>query len=292
MKTYQECISCFRKQALESLRRSNATNEQYESAMKEVDKELDKIDTLVSPPETAQKIYHIIRNITGVIDPYAADKDRFNRFAMKLLPRLGHSIDGANDMFAAKVKFVIAANIIDFGKHNHLTEDDVVKCFDAAMEQPVDYEAIDRLRKAVGEAKNILYLCDNTGEIVFDRLLMEAMPLQKITCAVRGGPIINDATMEDAEFTGITSVVKTIHNGFDAPGTVLDKCSEEFRSAYNAADVVISKGQGNYETLSDIEDKRIFFLLQVKCPEVSKGIGLPVGTFVVMDNNAGTGFTS
>ena len=139
---------------------------------------------------------------------------------------------------------------------------------------------LEEFSQAVFRADNILYLADNAGEIVFDRLLIELLPLEKITVAVRGFPTINDATMHDAETAGITKLVRVIDNGSDVPGTILDKCSEAFRYSFDRADLVISKGQGNYETLSEV-DKDIFFLLKVKCPIIAKKISCPVGSLVL-----------
>ena len=136
------------------------------------------------------------------------------------------------------------------------------------------------LKSSIDRASRILYLADNTGEIVFDRLLLEQMPRDRITFAVKGGPVLNDATREDAEFTGITDLVRVIDNGTDIPGTVLSACSAEFREEFARADLVISKGQGNYETL-DEEDKHIFFLLKVKCRVVSDDLHCDVGSAVV-----------
>jgi hypothetical protein len=139
---------------------------------------------------------------------------------------------------------------------------------------------IDMLRESIDSAKNILYLGDNCGEIVFDRLLIEQLPLDKVTFVVRGGPIINDATMGDARETGMTELVNVIDNGSNIPGTVLEKCSKEFRECFVDADLIIAKGQGNYETLSSCE-KNIFFLLQAKCPVISGHIGCEQGSFIV-----------
>jgi uncharacterized protein with ATP-grasp and redox domains len=144
----------------------------------------------------------------------------------------------------------------------------------------------------VQQARRILFLADNAGEIVFDRLLLEQLPRQKVTLAVRGRPIINDALREDAVAAGLMDLVKTIDNGCDAPGTILDECLPLFREHFAAADLIIAKGQGNYETLDEFADKRIFFLLMVKCLRVSIALGQPEGTFVVycnQDTRPGTG---
>jgi uncharacterized protein with ATP-grasp and redox domains len=146
---------------------------------------------------------------------------------------------------------------------------------------PVDPDAAAALRRAVAGADRILYLCDNAGEIVFDRLLIEVLPSEKITAVVRGTPVINDATLEDARATGLTEVVRVMDNGSDAPGTLLETCSPAFRDCFAAADLIIAKGQGNFETLSETRGKRIFFLLKVKCPLIARDIGEPTGRLVV-----------
>ncbi|HMB00704.1 MAG TPA: ARMT1-like domain-containing protein, partial [Spirochaetota bacterium] len=137
-------------------------------------------------------------------------------------------------------------------------------------------------RRAVEEADKILYLMDNAGEIVFDKLLLEQLPLTKITAAVRGAPVINDAVMSDAEEVGICDMVNVIDNGSDAPGTVLEECSSAFTEYFNNADLIIAKGQGNYESLSDT-DVNIIFLFQVKCNLVAEQTGLPTGTHVMLN---------
>ena len=125
----------------------------------------------------------------------------------------------------------------------------------------------------------ILYLTDNAGEIVFDRLLIEQLPAGKVVVAVRGAPVLNDAVRADAETADLPDVAPVVDNGSDAPGTILDDCSAEFRGRYAAADLVIAKGQGNYETLAE-EDKNLYFLFTVKCPLVAGRVGEPVGRLV------------
>ena len=134
--------------------------------------------------------------------------------------------------------------------------------------------------EAVAAAADVLYLADNAGEIVFDRLLIEQIGPGRTTVVVRGAPTINDATMADAEMTGLTGAVEVIDNGSDAPGTILEDCSPEFRDRFERADLVLSKGQGNYETLSGVAGN-IFFLLQAKCPLIARHLDCPVGAMVV-----------
>lgn len=282
MKTYHDCLPCFVNQALGSLRRSGATPEQINLVMRLVLRDLFEVDYSLSPPITARCIYRRVCETTGVEDPLSDEKKWFNLFAQNIL----HEMTNKSRSYSLeeKIKLAIAANIIDFGKNAELTENEVRLCFEKALGRQVDRTAVLRFENAVFSAQKILFLCDNAGEIVFDRFLLESMPREKIVCAVRGKPVINDATMEDARATGLADCVKVISNGSDVPGTFLRECSSEFTKAFEKADVVIAKGQGNFETLSDVKHKRIFFVLQVKCPVIARDIGCPVGTFLIKES--------
>jgi len=192
---------------------------------------------------------------------------------------IGHS---AEPMGTA-VRLAIAGNIIDFGVNSDLEESQVSKTVAESLESELDEVALKEFEKAVSRAKNILYIGDNAGEIIFDRLLIEQMPTQKIAFVVRGSPVLNDVTMEDAVITGMTDVVEVIDNGSDAPGTILDSCSKEFRDRFDRAELIIAKGQGNYETLSDIE-KDIFFMLKAKCTVAAKNLGCNIGDMILTRN--------
>ena len=140
------------------------------------------------------------------------------------------------------------------------------------------------MAEAAAKAERILYLADNAGEIVLDQLLIEQLPRERITVAVRGAPVLNDATMEDARSTGLTKLVRVIDNGMDAPGTLLDLCSAEFVAAFQNADLIISKGQGNFESLIDHCGANIYFLFMAKCGLVADRVGCPLGSFVALSS--------
>lgn len=288
MQTFYDCLPCFVNQALGVLRRTGATDHQIKSVMKAVFCELAEINLSVPPPVNSGKVFRIVRKSIGENDPYKAEKKKFNLFALHLLSEVHDRICGSQNVFLDKIKLAIAANIIDFGKKNNLTEDEVRAVFERALEKHVDETAVSNLKNTLQNAKSILYLCDNAGEIVFDRFLIEEMPYEKIICAVRGAPVINDATFEDADEVHLKELVKVISTGSDLPGVILDDCSTAFKQVFNDSDLVISKGQGNFETLSEIQSKRIFFLLQVKCPVIADHIGFPVGSFVIKDNQNST----
>jgi uncharacterized protein with ATP-grasp and redox domains len=140
-------------------------------------------------------------------------------------------------------------------------------------------------RRAAAEADRILYLADNAGEIVFDRLLIEALGSRRITLSVRGSPVLNDATIEDAKTAGLYDMVDVIENGSDAPGTILEECNDELRKCYQKADLIIAKGQGNFETLSR-ETRNIYFLFKVKCAVIASHVHEKIGTHVLFKAGA------
>jgi len=143
---------------------------------------------------------------------------------------------------------------------------------------------METFKKACGQGQTILYLADNAGEIFFDRLLIEQLSGAKVTLAVRGAPVINDATRTDALAANLEDLVEIIDNGSDAPGTILNDCSAEFRRRFDEADMVIAKGQGNFESLSD-EPRDIFFLFRAKCPVISLHSGFSVGSYVATNRS-------
>jgi uncharacterized protein with ATP-grasp and redox domains len=181
------------------------------------------------------------------------------------------------------VRLAIAGNIIDFGVNGSVQDGDLERSIQESLAAEFADGQLRGFEKGVNEAEDILYLADNADEIVFDRLLIELLPVARVTVVVKGGPIINDATMEDAVAAGLPEIVEVIDNGDDAPGTVGEACSEEFQRRFARADLVIAKGQGNFETLSESE-KHIFFILRAKCPVVARHLGCPVGTSVLREH--------
>jgi len=243
-----------------------------------------EMDLSQSPPAMAQKIHRLIREITGISDPYLDVKNRFNKLALQMYPELKQRIDTSTDPLETAVRLAIAGNIIDFGVNSAVEPSQVERTITESLTDPLDRESLETFKHAVSQAEKILYLGDNAGEIVFDRLLIEQLPREKITFVVKGGPILNDAVMEDAQIVGLTDVVEVIDNGSDAPGTILMNCSEPFRRRFDRSDLVIAKGQGNYETLSDV-DKNIFFLVMPKCSVLARHLGREIGSLVLSGSN-------
>lgn len=280
MKTYLDCIPCIIRQALDSARLVTDDEQIHEQILREVLEATARMDLEQSPPVMAQTIHRRLRELRGKTDPYRAAKACFNRLALDLLPKYRPHLKQADDPLEVAVRLAIAGNIIDLGVKTMLDEQEVLDSVETCLTDPLIGNVSD-LAEAIARAQKILYLTDNAGEIVFDRLLVEQLPCDRVIAAVRGAPVINDATMADAEVAGLTEIVRVIDNGSDAPGTVLDDCSATFRKHFEEADLIISKGQGNYETLGE-STRPIHFLLRVKCPMVARDTGCPVGRMVLM----------
>jgi len=276
-----ECDHCFLRQAADAARRALLSSANSENLLKAVKQELARLPTDVTPPVRASRIHALIREISGNPDPYHAAKQEATEHALNLYPRLKQLLAEASDPLESAIRLAIAGNIIDLGV---ASEYDLEASIERVLAQPLGIDHLSRLKAALKNAKSILYLADNAGEIVLDRLLIEQLlqdlQRERITVVVKGSPVINDATMVDAQAAGIRDLVPVIDNGADAPGTILEECSEDFRRRFEAADLVIAKGQGNYETLSEVE-KDIFFVLKAKCPVIARDIGCEVGSLVL-----------
>ncbi len=237
-----------------------------------------KVDLDQSPPAISQIINRQVRGLLVMADPYRAAKDSHNALAEALIPSIRRRIAASFDPLTMAVRYAITGNIIDLGAKNGIGYGEIYEELQSAPLQPL-FGDMEAFKKACGQAQTILYLTDNAGEIFFDRLLIEKLPGAKITLAVRGAPIINDATRTDALAANLEDLVEIIDNGSDAPRTILNDCSAEFRRHFDEADMVIAKGQGNFESLSD-EPRNIFFLFRTKCPVISLHSGFSVGSYV------------
>ena len=256
----------------------------HEAALRDVLHRASQMDLAASPPAVAQKIHRRLRQLAGLADPYRALKDQHNRLAETLAAEWKPKIARSGDPLAAAVRLAIAGNVIDLGASGKITAPSVRDELRRALDGPFAGD-MDRLRRSLAGVERILYLADNAGEIVFDRLLVEQLAPARVTVAVRGGPVINDATLDDARAAKIDTVAEVIENGSDAPGTILDDCSEDFRRRFAAAELILAKGQGNFETLGEVP-RPIFFLFKVKCPVIAASAGYPLGTMVLAASTA------
>ena len=279
MKTYLDCIPCMIRQALDSARLATEDETVHERILRETLVAASDLDLRQPPPAMAQRVHRRIRELTGNHDLYREAKASQNRLALEFYERFCHGDACADNQLESAVRLAIAGNVIDLGVKSELDECQIHKALETCLTEPLDGD-ISAFADAIARATRILYLTDNAGEIVLDRLLIERLPREKVTVAVRGAPVINDATRRDAEMAGISELVTVIDNGSDAPGTILEDCSAVFRHHFAQADLVIAKGQGNYETLKETPAP-VYFLLRVKCSVLARDLGCPLGRMVL-----------
>jgi uncharacterized protein with ATP-grasp and redox domains len=279
LRTAPMCISCLLRLAEEAISLARPGHKDNEALYREVLNLLAAADWDVAPPVLCQLTQRIIRGKTGCPDPYRRIKERLNRESLRVMGDLISLKPETMSAREAAVRIAIGGNSLDAATKSGIRMPEAVDAikFIYQMSLAGDWTA---LFSEACRARNILYLTDNAGEIVFDRALISELPAGKVTVAVRGAAVINDATLEDAAAAGLGDLALVVSNGSDAPGTLLEDCSPDFRELFGESDMIIAKGQGNYETLCSAK-RGIFFLFQVKCGMVAAHTGLPIGTMVI-----------
>ncbi len=278
MKTDFNCIPCIINSYLRLAGTDIIPASRREEILRRLLEFLSRVDYDQSPPELGRTLHSMIRETTGDPDPYRVVKEKYNRRMLDLYPEFVEAVRRSKDPFDSAMRHAIAGNAMDFASEEQL---DVIETLNRIMDAELAVDDSGPLRRALEEASTLLYIGDNCGEIVLDRLFMEQINLPRMYFAVRSGPVINDATKEDAEMTGMHKVAEIITTGDNAPGAVWASSSREFREHYHKADVVISKGQGNLEGLLDIPHNQIYFLLVVKCELIARRVGSAKGEFIV-----------
>jgi uncharacterized protein with ATP-grasp and redox domains len=239
------------------------------------------ISTQASPPETALLIHQRVKAITGNPDPYKEAKRRQNDLALQYESILSALIADMSDPLNAALVLSAIGNSIDLAPDYQ--PPDIYKRFLGMIGSGFGRDDYELFYAKLSQTKSILFLGDNAGAIVWDKILIEELLENfelNIIYAVKGFPILHGATMEDAEYVGMSQLVKVISNGSEAPGTLLDRCSQEFLHTYQQSDLILAKGEGNYESLSE-ENRPIFFSLQVKCPVIAEDIHCGVGELIL-----------
>ncbi len=287
MKIYLDCVPCFTRQAIEAARMSTDDEKLREQIVRKVLRIASEIPFDRTPVHIGMHIHRIVRELTGDRDPYARLKKLYNDRAMEIEKTIENDVINSYDPLKAAVKVAIAGNSVDFGIADVNHDIDLVEVIEDSLNREFAIDYYDDFVRALDDAKSILYLADNTGEIVFDKILIRQIPnhRDRVTLVVKKSPIINDATVEDALYVGMDKIVsEIIDNGVDAPGTLVDECSEEFLNRMKAADMIVSKGQGNFEGLSGTRYP-IYFLLKAKCDVIANHLKVKVGETVVLKNN-------
>ena len=283
MKANEQCLACLVNQMVKTARLTNAADR--EKLYSKVFAAMSEIDYNRSNPEIAGDNFRLIKEHIGNSDPYKETKARYNQMFLEKLPQYDERIRSFEDA----VKYAVVANIIDFNPVHSNVEEETERLFSEISSLTLTVDDSAQLKADILNAKTLLYLGDNCGEICFDKLLIkrikELNPSCRIYFAVRGEAVINDNTEADAYSVGMDEYAEIISNGDYSPGTALERVSAEFKAIYDSADVVISKGQGNCETLSG-EDKNIYFLLMTKCNVVADYVGVKEKSLVCLHSRA------
>ena len=283
MRTHLECIPCFIKQSLEASRMATDDEKIQTKVLQEVMKHLQNVSFTDSPPKLSREVHKIIREITGIKDPYKKVKEKSNEISKKNYFYLKKIVNESNDHLLMAIKLSIVGNVIDFGTTNRFNVNTMIN---KAIKEEFDASSYLHFKNTLEQSKTILFLADNAGEIFYDKILIEeiAKKNKDITYVVKTNPIINDSLVEDAKFAGIDKLAKLAEWDFgqklSSPGIVLSYASEKFLKIFKSSDMVISKGQGNYEGLSNA-NRDVFFMLVVKCPLVARDICEKVGKLIL-----------
>lgn len=267
MKMQEKCLPCVVNQAIKVA--DMVGMKEKGNLLRRVFSYLSQVDyNAITSPELIGEIFSIIKEETGNQDPYKETRQKYNKMFLERLPVYEKEIEQSKNPFEEAVKYAIIGNVIDFNPIHELTIRDVERHFKRLKSENLEINDAALLRKELETAKTILYLGDNCGEICLDKILLRKIkamnPKVQIFFATRGAAVVNDSIEEDAYLVGIDEVATVVSNGDSSLGTVLSRTSKEFLQIYEKADVVIAKGQANYECLST-KKKNIYFLLMTKC---------------------------
>lgn len=278
MKTHLECIPCTVNSYLRLVDTDVIPSGKREELMRQLLGFLSGVDYHISPPAMGRELHRMIRASLQNPDPYLEIKEKYNRMMLDLYPSFREMVEQSDVPFETAMRLAIGGNVIDFGAKYKF---DVMDTIQMAMEHELAIDDSAALKRAVDNAHSLLYIGDNCGEIVLDKLFLETLDVPEKTFVVRGGPVINDVTIDDARLVGMEKVARVVTTGDDSPGAVWESASPEFRRLFQEADVVISKGQGNLEGLMEVKHDHIYFLLVTKCELIGERIGTSSGSFVV-----------
>lgn len=238
------------------------------------------------PAFLGTSMHRMVKGTLGGGDVYREKKVGSNLSALSLLGRAEKLIASSDEPLLAAFKVSLAGNLIDFGAYDARVDSSLLE---KAMQDEPAINHYGELGDFLSMPRKILYITDNAGEIALDTLVVEELMRENhsVVAAVKSRPIINDATMEDAKAVGLHRLCPVITLGTDSIGVILEEVSEEFREALGSSELVLSKGQGNYEALSEFEEKPVLFLLKVKCEPVSEHLGVPVGSSALIFHGNG-----
>lgn len=277
MELFLDCLPCMHRQALEAAYESTDNIELQTKIMDDVIKVIANYRKYDYAPELCRAVHKVVKQHTNNQDPYRKIKESDIREAKKLEDDIREFIIMAEDNLKGALKASATGNIMDTAIFKDL---DIKKCLNEELHKSFKKCDIEDLRKDLKKGSHILIIGDNSGEAVFDKILIEMLSKEnKITFAYRSEPIINDITKREVDIIGIGDYAEVVSIGCSAPGALVKEFSSKFKEIFYSSDIVISKGQGNFEALSEV-DRRIYFLLKAKCPKIAKALDVEVGDYV------------
>lgn len=282
MRLKPDCIICNLNIVLRTLKIINKDEEFLFRNMKKAVDSISLVNIEQFPPELGGIVYKTIIESTEVRDPYKHIKRKQNDLILRNYYNFRKSVlNSKNPLFEA-VRLAIIGNVIDFGINKVI---DFTKDIKDSLEKEIFINDYHLFKKELEFSKKILYIGDNSGEIVFDKLLItqikETYSDKKIIFVCRGAPIINDVLIEDALQVGIDKYAKVMSSGMKLPGTILKYANKDFVNELRNSDLVIAKGQGNFEGMEEEAIENIFFLLKAKCNVVADYLRCNIGDLVI-----------
>lgn len=251
---------------------------------KEILKEVSSYDNATAPFLNA-RVMQILKKWTNIEDLYLEEKQLYNKRMILLQQDIMDNINNSDDKLLSALRYAIAGNFIDFGAMDEVDDDLLDEIIEAASTQEIDTNLYAKFKEEILNAKQLCYLVDNAGEIVFDKLFVKSIKEMnkniEINIVVRGKPVLNDVTKKDAQEVGIDIYGAIVENGTDIPGTDLSKINDKTKDIMDSSDLIIAKGQGNFETLWGC-GKNVYYLFLCKCGTFTKKFSIPKykGVFV------------
>lgn len=281
MKIEEACVGCIINQSFKVADAIGADERLKERLTSAVTKSSKDFSFSQTPPEVASDVYEMMAVIAGKKDLYDEVKAHSTQKALSFVPYLQTIIDRSEDKLLTATKVAIAGNVIDLAAEVEFDlSEEIAKIFDTRF----DHDDFDRLKSSLKKAKTLLVIGDNVGEHIFDYLFIETVlklyPSLKISYMVRGCAIINDVTMKEAKEAGFDKLCHLVDSGVNTPGFTYNRANEESKRLFDSADLVITKGMGNYECLSPACRKNIAYLLKVKCQVVASSLGKEIGSII------------
>ena len=278
-----ECYFCHLKTVEKLIGKFNSDPAQTESFILSIH-ELLYHNWQMTNPELATRIHRLAREKLNHNNLYLEEKHKANQLLLGQYKDWKSRVDSSDNPLKMAAKLAVIGNIIDYGAHS--VADDITDQINTLLSDELVIDDTQKLAEGIRQAESVFYIGDNAGEIVFDKLFIETMQHPNITFAVRGKPVLNDVTVDDTIETSLKDICHIVSSGSDSPSTILEYCSEEFIFHFRKADLIIAKGQGNFEGLMNCNRNNLFFLLIAKCNPMAELLGVQSGSMIIKESNS------